>query len=90
MHQVWHFPDRVHGFIAGCVWGDDSSLKIQYLDLSRADEGIVKRDERFGYIEMAGALDLDKAVRLDAGAHGTNLTISIQKYFNLDTGRAEE
>jgi hypothetical protein len=40
------------GFVAGCVWGDDSSWKIQYLDLSRISEGILGRDDRFGYIEM--------------------------------------
>jgi hypothetical protein len=66
-HHIWHFPDRVHGFMAGCVWGDDSSWKIQYLDLSRADEGIIKREERFGYIEMPAHLTLDKAVNLEAG-----------------------
>lgn len=41
-----------HGFISGCVWGDDSSWKIQHLDLSKIGEGIIKRDSRFGYIEM--------------------------------------
>ena len=39
-HIIWHLPERVHGFVAGCVWGDDSSWKIEYLDLSKADEGI--------------------------------------------------
>jgi hypothetical protein len=29
------------GFVAGCIWGDDSSWKIRYLDLSRASDGIV-------------------------------------------------
>lgn len=89
-HHMWHFPDRVHGFVAGCVWGDDSSWKIQYLDLSRADEGILKREERFGYIEMASALDLDKAVRLEAYDHGMSLTISVQKHFDLATGKEAE
>lgn len=90
-HQVWHFPDRAHGFVAGCVWGDDSSWKIQYLDLTRADEGIIKREERFGYIEMAGALNLDKAVRLEAYGHdGMSLVISVQKHFDLATGKDSE
>lgn len=40
------------GFIAGCVWGDDLTWKIQYLDLSKASEGILERDERFGYIHL--------------------------------------
>jgi len=27
--------DGAFGFIWGCVWGDDASWKVQYLDLSR-------------------------------------------------------
>lgn len=41
------------GFVWGCQWGDDSSWKIQYLDLSQVQEGLIKRDERFGYVELA-------------------------------------
>lgn len=52
------------GFISGCVWGDDSSWKIQYLDLSQADKGIIKRDDRFGYIELPPNLTLEKAIRM--------------------------
>ena len=29
------------GFIAGCVWGDDTSLKLQYLDLSNIKNGLI-------------------------------------------------
>lgn len=77
--------------MAGCVWGDDSSWKIQYLDLSHADEGVIKREERFGYIEMAGALNLDKAVRLEAYGHdGISLAISVQKHFDLASGKDSE
>lgn len=34
------------GFVAGCIWGDESTWKVQYLDLSKADEGILTREER--------------------------------------------
>lgn len=40
------------GFLAGCVWGDDNGWKIQYLDLSKINEGIVTTDARFSYIKM--------------------------------------
>ncbi|MGH8446363.1 MAG: hypothetical protein ACREVL_13910 [Solimonas sp.] len=40
------------GFVAGCIWGDDTSWKIQYLDLSKISEGVVVRDDRFGYISI--------------------------------------
>src|SRR3990167_633721 len=39
------------GFVSGCEWGDDTSWKVQFLDLSRIEDGILKRDERFGYIQ---------------------------------------
>jgi hypothetical protein len=85
---IWHFPDRIHGFVAGCIWGDDASWKCEYLDLSQADEGIIKRDDRFGYIEMPSALNLDKAIRLEAYDRGKqSLTIAVQKHFDLATGK---
>lgn len=40
------------GFVAGCIWGDDSSWKIQFLDLSGVSSGVLVRKEMFGYIEM--------------------------------------
>jgi hypothetical protein len=56
--------DGDFGLVAGCVWGDDSSWKIQFLDLSRVAEGVVVRDERLGYIELGDSLTLDEAVRV--------------------------
>lgn len=51
------------GFVAGCVWGDDAfGWKIQYLDLSSAHRGILKRDDRFGYIYLPQNLRLKKAI----------------------------
>src|SRR5262245_32313419 len=52
------------GFVAGCVWGDDSSWKLQYLDLSQAASGILRREERFGYVELPDGLRLENAVDL--------------------------
>jgi hypothetical protein len=40
------------GFVSGCIWGDDSSWKIQYLDLSGAPSGVLVRKEAFGYVAM--------------------------------------
>jgi hypothetical protein len=81
------------GFLAGCIWGDDSSWKIQYLDLSKAESGILKRDDRFGYIALPDSLTLDQAVNIadyqcdpeEAWAH--YITIAIQKRFDLRTGK---
>jgi hypothetical protein len=46
------WPSGEFGFVWGCVWGDDSSWKVQYLDLSRVQERVLTREERFGYIVL--------------------------------------
>lgn len=58
-----HINGRI-GFVAGCIWGDDCSWKIQHLDLSRIKEGIINRDERYGYIEMPRNRENKDIVRL--------------------------
>ena len=45
------------GFVAGCIWGDDSSWKIQYLDLSGVSKGVLVRKESFGYLPMPHNVD---------------------------------
>lgn len=52
------------GFVAGCIWGDDSSWKIEYLDLSAVEKGEIRRDARFGYIEMPDGISLKQAIDL--------------------------
>ncbi len=47
------WPVGDFGFVWGCYWGDDSSWKVQYLDLRRITEGVIARDARFGYVELA-------------------------------------
>lgn len=40
------------GFVAGCIWGDDSSWKLQFLDLRGIDKGKFDRKDKFGYFEL--------------------------------------
>ena len=47
------WPSGEFGFVWGCVWGDDSSWKIQHLDLTGIQSGVIRRSERFGYVELA-------------------------------------
>jgi hypothetical protein len=47
------WPTGDFGFVWGCESGDDSSWKVPYLDLRRVEEGVVTRDDRFGYVEIA-------------------------------------
>ena len=53
------------GFVSGCVWGDDSSWKVQYLDLSQIASGKLERDARLGYLELPRNVDLREAVSFD-------------------------
>jgi hypothetical protein len=46
------WPTGRFGFVWGCVWGDDSSWKVQHLDLSRVSDGVIARDERYGYLAL--------------------------------------
>lgn len=81
------------GFIAGCIWGDDSTWKIQYLDLSEVERGITKRDERFGYIELPDNLSLKEAINMyDYGYDWEDevanyIRINIMQTFDLRTGK---
>lgn len=50
------------GFVSGCVWGDDSSWKVQCLDLMRVGEGVLKRDNRLGYFELPDKISLQDAI----------------------------
>ncbi len=47
------WPCGDFGFVWGCVWGDDSSWKVQHLDLTGIQSGVIRRNERFGYVDLA-------------------------------------
>jgi hypothetical protein len=53
------------GFVAGCIWGDDWSTKIEYLDLSMISKGFIKRDNRFGYIILPENQNLCDAIDVE-------------------------
>lgn len=40
------------GFLCGCIWGDDSSWKLRYIDFSELENKVLKITERFGYFEL--------------------------------------
>ena len=100
------WPVGDFGFVWGCVWGDDSSLKVQYLDLTRVQQGVISRDERFGYVELATSgyktpcLNRDlEAIQKSAPPHFisvsrdggvSKVTLAVEMAFNLDSGKAEE
>lgn len=84
-YQYEHYPVSAvehapFGFVAGCQWGDDSiAWKVQYLDLSRIEEGVLTRDERFGYLYMGGD-SLKDSIRIEDDL----VTITTLKMFSLE------
>ena len=85
------------GFVSGCYWGDDSSWKIQFLDLSRITEGILTNDSRFGYIELPENVSLKDAITIHVERHSDDkqdvtkspfgvydVTIANTNYFKID------
>jgi hypothetical protein len=80
------------GFVAGCVWRDDSSWKIQYLDLSQVANGVVKRDERFAYIKLPINMTLASAISThtyDPEPEGPcqSIAIAVEQQFEVATGK---
>jgi len=77
------------GFVAGCVWGDDSSWKIQFLDLSNVESGSLKREAKYGYISIPDSLDrLSKCFSfIDYDPPEFNLIhIAADQCFDVDSG----
>lgn len=72
------------GLVSGCVWGDDSSMKLRYVDLSRVEEGIVHVDDRFGYVEMGSDLS-DLEFYTETG----RFAAPIQAVFEIGSGKGK-
>jgi hypothetical protein len=71
------------GFVSGCVWGDDSSWQIEYLDLTKIESGVISREARFGYISLPRGITLKKAINTEFTAETGNVQIAISKDFKL-------
>lgn len=82
------WPRGDFGFVWGCVWGDDSSCKVQYLDLSRVQDGELVRDERFGYVELATHPNLTARdfIRCSSFEGDVRVEFSVLETFDLVSG----
>ncbi len=97
------WPTGDFGFVWGCYWGDDTSWKVQYLDLRRVQEGVIARDERFGYVRLAtgrysspclnaGAVDGGPSrppdfIEVSRGAGEIRVRFAVALDFELGSGR---
>lgn len=99
----YEWPDGRFGFVWGCIWGDDSSWKVQYLDLSRVAGGVIRCDDRFGRVELATTAYAHPALRSDPPPPGrsappfirverhdgrTSVQFHVEMDFDLDSGAA--
>jgi hypothetical protein len=96
------WPTGVSGFVWGCHWGDDTSWKVQHLDLRKIRDGIVTRDDRFGYVALATHswdppwTDLERATKTRSEPPGfirvsrysgvSRVGFDVELEFNLDSG----
>ena len=86
--QDHELPKGDFGFVWGCIWGDDSSWKVQYLDLSRVENGTIVRDERFGYVELAThpKLAAKDFIECEFYEGRCTVTFSVLTSFDLNSG----
>lgn len=82
-------PKGNFGFVWGCIWGDDSSWKIQHLDLSNIQNGKIKRDERFGYVKLATNPDVHPKEFIRCSFYNGNCTVKLktENDYDLATGK---
>jgi hypothetical protein len=75
-------------FVAGCFWGDDSSWKVQCLDISQVESGVITRDERFGYVPMPEEVTLAQSasLELDEESGAVIATLAVMQKYDLNTG----
>lgn len=83
------------GLVSGCQWGDDGSDKIEYLDLADVANGVIRRDARFGYVELPrncklkDAVDTEGIYTLNDPPEETFIYVAVPVRFDL-TGRRHE
>jgi hypothetical protein len=105
--RLWNTDDEWpvgdFGFVWGCHWGDDSSWKVQFIDLSQVQQGIISRQERFGYVELAtcgfknpcltpDSIAIDESeppyfISLYREGGITNVTFAVEMVFDLNSGK---
>jgi hypothetical protein len=85
------WPDGTLGFVWGCYWGDDNGWKVQALDLSRVKDGIILRDDRWGYqyIEPIGKPEDFIQVNPGEDHRGPSVTFVVPKRFLISGKKAD-
>jgi len=81
-----HYCD--FGLLSGCVWGDDTSWKLRYIDLSKISDKIIDITEKFGYWELPSSLKLKDCINMNGWEPKNHNWIELTRveHINLKTG----
>ena len=75
------------GFMSGCIWGDDSSWKMRYIDLAQIPNKMLSITEKFGYWELPSGTKLKQCVHMENWEPDHHwITLTGVQHFNLETG----
>lgn len=76
------------GFLSGCVWGDDSSWKLRYIDLSSVPDKVLSITDKFGYWELPNTLKLKQCIDM-GNWEPTHQWINLTRmeHVNVETGQ---
>lgn len=74
---VLNTSSLMFGFLSGCKWQDDYSLKLRYVDLSKISDRIITIEEKFGYAELPRRMSLRESIAEIAYEDDELFTISI-------------
>lgn len=67
--------------LSGCVWGDDSSWKVRYIDLSKIEDKQLKITDKFGYYPLPDGKSLRQACEIIGKSY---LRLDTTNFFNLN------
>ena len=80
-----------YAFISGCQWGDDSSWKLRYIDLSEIESKKITITDKFGYLELPAYISLKEAVSCTytpASGNTGNIRIATALDYSMKTGKS--
>ena len=75
------------GFLCGCVWGDDTSWKLLYIDLSKVPNKELSITDKFGYWQLPNKLKLKECINMSNWEPDHNwIELTRMEHINLTTG----
>lgn len=97
--ESFELPIHYHdfGFVAGCVWGDDSgNWKVNFLDLSGIEKGEVfytsEGKREWTYKQLPSNLTMKQAIKIDRWSADERYRIewAVPEYYDLENGKLEK